>query len=113
MNKGSTEDRDKVIITSKESCERVDILSYKEVALSNGEFYRIKKFGGSSLTLTIEVNDVSLDSMPAYADISVSLQDRDSSNKQMGKNDNKKKKSKTIKKNKKKKRGAKKKNGRR
>ena len=75
MNKGSSQHGQKVIITSKESSKRIDLLSYKEASLSSGEFYAIEKFGGSKFTLVIEINDISLGSSPAYADISISLQD--------------------------------------
>ena len=77
INKGTTKHGDKVIVTSKKSSNKVNMYSYKEAALSSGEFYTIKNFGGNNSTLVIKVNSISINSSPAYADISISLQDPD------------------------------------
>ena len=103
MNEGSTQHKDRVIITSKKSSDKVGFLSYKEVALYSGEFYTIEKFGGDSSTLFIEVKDISQDSSPAYADISIFLRDDQASKRQVDKMVKKKKKSKKKKKKNKKK----------
>ena len=99
-----------VIITSKKSSDSVVKLSYREDELSSGEFYAIKKFGGSSLTLFIEVNAISMESSPAYADISIFLRDLGQSSK--NRKVNKKKKSKKKKKKQKNKKKKKSKNRR-
>merc|ERR1711862_63932 len=71
MNAGSTEDGDKVIITSNKS-RRSGAISKKRKALSAGDSYVIANFGGSGKKLTVLVEDISIgNATAAYAHISI------------------------------------------
>merc|ERR1711862_763110 len=71
MNAGSTEDGDKVIITSNKS-RRSGAISKKKKALSAGDSYVIANFGGSGKNLTVLVEDISIgNATAAYAHISI------------------------------------------
>ena len=94
MNLGSTENADQVIVTLKKSSKRIDLPSYKEVALSSGGRYSINNFGGSGLTLILKVNKISTQNFPAYADISILLQKKKKKKKEKNKKNKKAKQNK-------------------
>merc|ERR1711862_1060583 len=70
MNGGSTEDGDKVIITSNES-GNTEAISKKEKVLSVGQNYTIDNFGGSIKPLIVVIEEISIGNSTAYAHISI------------------------------------------